>query len=164
MTTPSLMAYVPGSTVAGMDNEGVLPNWANNQIYSMLRGAGASGGITQFTGYISGDVSLAKTATQMGVAAVNSWNGGAFCLCYNGLLICPAGSGANSEQILAITAGNLEFYDSFGVTSSSSANSTTTRILSPANIKPMRWGKVDYALITSAALNLGEICVCPFRP
>ena len=161
MTTPQLMAYVPGGIVTTMDTNAILPNWSNNQIYSMWTQATPSGGISQFTGYVSGDLSLAKTTAGMGISATGSWSGAAFCFTYNGMLVFPAGNGANSCQLLEVIAGNLSLFDTFGVVGSNANPSTNARLLTPGNIKPARWGKTDYVVCTSAALNLGEIDVLP---
>lgn len=67
--TAQIMAYVPGR-VPQMTGDAIIPDWANNRLYSI--GAGNIGnppplGISQFTGYVSGDLTLARTIAEIGL-------------------------------------------------------------------------------------------------
>lgn len=155
--TASLMAYVPGAIVTNMSASFIVPDWANNRLYSGYQGgSGGSEGISQFTGYLSGAVTLAKTAATLGLAHTTE---DPMCLTYNGNLIFPVGNGSNSVQLAQVRAADLTPLSVYGVISASGSASVNGRILAVASMAPMRYGRTDFVLATSTASNLGEVCV-----
>lgn len=155
--TLSLMAYVPGAVVAHMGGSLIVPDFANNRFYSGYQGgAGGSEGISQFTGYLSGAVTLAKTAATIGLAHTTE---DPMCLTYNGNLIFPIGNGSNSVQLAQVRAADLSLLSTYGAVSASLSASVNGRILAVASMAPARYGKTDFVIATPTASNLGEVCV-----
>jgi hypothetical protein len=72
VTTPAILAYVPGR-VPQMSGQIIIPDFANNRVYSI--GEGNIGnppplGISQFTAYVSGDLTLARTIAEIGMSDI----------------------------------------------------------------------------------------------
>lgn len=150
------MAYVPGAVVPSMSTILMLPDFTNNRLY-VAQGPGAPPfGITQLTGFVSGDVSRAKTIGQIGITALTD---DPMCLCYNGNIIVPAGGGSNSVQLAQIRAADLVLLSTAFAASATITPSNAGHLLSPGSIVPMRAGKTDWIVTTPFALNQGEICI-----
>jgi hypothetical protein len=101
--TASIMAYVPGA-IPQMADGVIIPDWRNNRLYSI--GSGNVGnpppqGISQFTGYVSGDLTLTKTIAQLGLADISA---SPAVLTYSGLIVVPEGF---SGRMAAIRAADL---------------------------------------------------------
>lgn len=152
----TMMAYVgPDTNVVGMGS-GMLFDWAHNQIYNLKEGNGATDGIRQFTGYISGDETLDRTRVQIGSLPFIFSNGAA-AFTGHGMIVFISAP-ANSSTIAEVRASDLTFGSSFGAASGSTAPSDGTRIIEPVSMAPMRSGGSDYVVTASlAALQPGEI-------
>lgn len=161
MTTPAILAYVPGTDVPGMDTVGIIPDFTNNRLYCFRAGGDPADGVSQFTGYVSGDVSLQRKLSQMGaqVTYINTSGGAAACLTYGGDLVFISSASSNSVTLAALHGYNLQTFNSFGTEGSETTPSGSALILEPYSIVPMRAGLVDWIVTTSAALNPGEVCV-----
>lgn len=73
--TAQIMAYVPGR-VPQMTDQVIIPDWANNRLYSIGQGNVGNPmplGISQFTGYISGDLTLARTIAEIGLGDITAY-------------------------------------------------------------------------------------------
>lgn len=155
--TLSLMAYVPGAVVAHIGAPLIVPDFANNRFYGGYQGgAGGSQGISQFTGYVSGAVTLAKTAGALGLANTTE---DPMCLTYNGNLIFPVGNGSNSVELAQVRAADLTLLSTYGIISANFLPSGGGRILAVSSMAPLRYGKTDFVMTTPFAFNKGEVCV-----
>lgn len=152
--TASLMAYVPGAVVTGMSASLIVPDWANNRFYSTNNVGGAGDGISQFVGYLSGDVSLGKTIPQIGIVGISNTT---MCLTYGGALVAPTTVSGNSVQMVQIRAADLTLIATFGATGASTSPSSLTRILAPSSLAPLRCGAQDWVVATPSTFNKGEV-------
>lgn len=167
MTTPVIMAYVPGSAHVGAES-GVelLPWWSNNQVYNLTEGNAADSGARQWIGYPSGDETLSRTEPEIGrlLAYINTNTGGACCMTYSGHIAFVAGAANNSSPLALVRAADLSFVSIFGLTNAVTTQSDGTRILFPYSMAPLRWGgansHTDYVVSAAQGGNTpGEICV-----
>ena len=121
MTTPVIMAYVPGAHVVGITGVAALAYWANNQIYFLKEGNAATDGIHQFVGLPSGDETLAHTISDIGAPLnyINSVSDGAQVMSYSGKLLFGGGVTTNSMQIAEVRAADLSMQSLFGIANNS---------------------------------------------
>lgn len=153
--TGSLMAYVPSALVAGLSQVAMVPDYANNRYYMPSTATGTPG-ISQFTGLLSGDCTLQKTQTQLGIGAFQDFP---ICLTYNGNLVSPAGNGSNSIALAQFRAADLSFISTAFSSSSRLAPSNNANLLASEQLVPIRYGRTDAVLSTPAAYNEGEIAL-----
>jgi hypothetical protein len=153
--TASLMGYVPGAVVISFDTL-LAPDWTNNRFYSAKTAGGAAAGISQITGYLSGDVTAAKTIGAIGIVGISDRP---LCVTYSGHLAGCTNISSNSVQMALLCACDLSLVSTFGTVSASTSPSTDKRILSPGAIAPLRAGQTDFVITTPFAFNKGEVCI-----
>ena len=164
--TSTILAYVPGTHVVGVSGNAMLPDWANNQLYNFKEASDATAGITQFTGYSSGDATLAKNIADIGViTAITGNNGGAEVLTAHGYVVFISSVVQNSVTIAAVKASNLKLSSQFGIAGSSSSPSSASRICAPVSMAPLSAAGADFVVATSNnALQPGEVNLLTILP
>lgn len=153
--TSQLMAYVPAAVVAGSAQGHIVPDLTNNRYYMGSTTTGTPG-LNQFTGLVSGDCTLQRTATNLGLEFVVE---SPITITYNGNLIFPVGSGGNSCQLAQVRGTDLFLLSTAFKISSATANSSNASMLTPGSLVPLRYGRTDFVMATTAALNEGEVSV-----
>lgn len=152
----TLMAYVgPDTNVVGMGS-GMLFDWTHNQFYNLKEGNGATDGIREFTGYVSGDDTFDRTRVQIGGLPWIFSNGAA---AFTGkrriVFISDTG---NSVVLAEVLAADLTLGSTFGISSGSTSPSSGTRIISPVSMAPLTLDGADYVITASlGALQPGEV-------
>lgn len=150
--TRSIMAYAPGSHVAGVGSTVIIPDFVNNRMFAAYAPVTlAAQGITQFTGYVSGDVTAAKLVGELGVSNIGDTP---LCLAYNGNLLALVFPSSNYCQLLQLRAADLKFISTAYI-----AGAGSPGLESSATLVPARYGRTDFVISTPGAINRGDVFV-----
>lgn len=160
----SIMAYVGADdAVVGLQSGAVaLAKWDSNELYFFNEGNAADDGIRKFALDVPGNELLQHNMAQLSLTAgtfVSSDSGGAAALTVN-QYIAFINDPANSSILTIVYGPTLTHTADFGIKSSDTSASGTTRILNPWSFVQLRYGTADF-LIAGSARQVGEICAIP---
>lgn len=165
VTVPSVLGYDgtaagPSGNVSHSDSTSVVVDWENGYVYTHNAGNTSTDGMRKFLLDSPATLAAEATTAQIGLPnnGVGVGTGAGIELMTDGKIVMITDS-QNSGEVSSMTAG-LVYGASFGVTSSSTSPSNSTRILGPNIFAPMKTPTGNY-LVNATSANSGEIYVLP---
>lgn len=126
----SIMAYVGADAdVTGYSGLIALPDWGGDKVYFLQTSAISGPGIRQFDIDSNGDETLQRSAASIGVAGVTASSGSAASISSDGSKLYFTSEAANSVRLAEVRASDLQLINQFGTSGSSTAPSSSSRIL-----------------------------------